>query len=188
MDLIKFWIAIFGFAKASLFGSSRNLACALMWRGRTRGHNPTALGIWSRGRAVFARYPPGGTERSGPRNNANSLKFSNSKFSQVEKNSIRKPSKTSHEPHASKHERSEPDPQQAKTICIVAWQARAPDIIATQADADTASCRSWPSGVLAEPRKTPMLGYAFRVDAIPKLRFPAPAMPRLSLRRQRESV
>jgi hypothetical protein len=33
-----------------------------------------------------------------------------------------------------------------------------------------------------------MLGYAFRVDAIPKLRFPAPAMPRLSLRRQRESV
>ena len=142
MDLIKFWIAIFGFAKASLFGSSRNLACALMWRGRTRGHNPTALGIWSRGRAVFARYPPGGTERSGPRNNANSLKFSNSKFSQVEKNSIRKPSKTSHEPHASKHERSEPDPQQAKTICIVAWQARAPDIIAIQADADTAQLQT----------------------------------------------
>ena len=127
-------------------------------------------------------------DRPGPYENAYSQKFSNSKFSQVEKNSIRKPCKTSHEPRASEHERSEPDPQQAKTICIVAWQARAPDIIATQADADTASCRSWPSGVLAEPRKTPMLGYAFRADAIPKLRFPAPAMPRLSFRRQRESA
>ena len=33
-----------------------------------------------------------------------------------------------------------------------------------------------------------MLGYAFRADAIPKLRFPAAALPRLSFRRQRESA
>src|SRR5262249_7523946 len=117
-------------------------------RGGTIGSQANRQGLRISSRFEFARARgrfeifriASGADR-GPRENAYSQKFSNSKFSQVEKNSIRKPSKTSHEPHASKHERSESDPQQAKTICIVAWQARAPDIIATQADADTASCR-----------------------------------------------